>query len=141
MPATLQQAGLLHSSHMVAVMHDSYGLGSPQPQPLTRYELTDEGKKYFKQTPNLFGGKTSDFCYGQEKVDSIVKWTEPMTMGPYTMTQVTYTYKLENLADWAKRSDIQGAFPNIKTNVDGASKTEASAELQLTNKGWEVPGQ
>lgn len=74
-------------------------------------------------------------------VDSIVKWTEPMTAGAYSQTEVTYTYKLVNLAAWAGRSGMQRAFPDIRTTIGGASKTDQIAGLQLTNKGWEVAEQ
>ena len=74
-------------------------------------------------------------------VDSIVKWTEPMTTGPSSESEVTYTYKLVNLAAWAEQPGMQRAFPDIRTTISGASKTDRIAGLQLTNKGWEVPEQ
>ena len=39
---------------------------------IKRYALTDEGKKYFRQTPGIFG-PTGSFCYGRKAVDLIVK--------------------------------------------------------------------
>jgi hypothetical protein len=45
-----------------------------------------------------------------------------------------------NLAACANRADIQQAFPDILTTIGGASKTSLVIGLQLTNKGWEVPG-
>jgi hypothetical protein len=114
--------------------------GSTPPQPVERYELTAEGKKYFQEIPGLLG-QTSAFCYGQKTVDSIVKWTEPVTMGAFSQTEVTYTYRIVNLASWAERPDVQKAFPDIETTVSRVSKTKQVAGLQLTNQGWEVPGQ
>lgn len=136
--AALEQAALVHSTATVAAIPGIFGPGAPRP--VKRYELTDEGKRYFKQTPGIFG-KTGSFCYGQKTVDTIVKWTEPMTMGAFSQTEVTYTYKIVNLAGWAERPDVQRAFPNIGTTVSVASKTNQVAGLQLTNQGWEVPGQ
>lgn len=81
---------------------------------MKRFELTDEGEKYFRQIPGIFE-KDGEFCYGQEVVDSIVKWTEPMTMGPSSQSEVTYTYKLVNLAAWAEQPGLQRAFPDIRT--------------------------
>jgi hypothetical protein len=105
-----------------------------------RYALTPEGKKYFQELPNPLG-QASAFCYGQKTVDSIVKWTEPMTMGAFSQTEVTYTYRIVNLAGWAERPDVQRVFPDIGATVSGASKTNQVVTLQLTNQGWEVPGQ
>jgi hypothetical protein len=139
--AALEQAGLLQSSNTTAVVHGMLDAlrGSTPPQPVKRYELTTEGKKYFQQVPGLFG-QTYGLCYGQKTVDAIVKWTEPVTTGASSQTEVTYTYKIVNLAGWAERQDVQRAFPIIHATLTGASKTTEIAGLQLTNKGWEVPG-
>ena len=90
--ATLEQAGLLQSSSTTAVVHGMLDAlrGSTQPQPVKRYELTTEGKKYFQQVPGTFG-QTNGLCYGQKTVDAIVKWTEPVTAGASSQTEVTYT--------------------------------------------------
>jgi hypothetical protein len=140
--ATLEQAGLLQSSSTTAVVHGMLDAlrGSTPPQPVKRYELTTEGKKYFQQVPGTFG-QTNGLCYGQKTVDAIVKWTEPVTAGTSSQTEVTYTYKIVNLAGWAERPDVQRAFPIIQATLAGASKTTEIAGLQLTSKGWEVPGQ
>ncbi len=136
--AALERAGLVRSSNIVAATPGLFGPGSPRP--VKRYELTGEGERYFQQSPGVFG-QTAGFCYGEKTVDSVVKWTEPMTMGSYSQTTVTYTYKIEDLAPWAKRPDVQGVFGDIRTTVSGVSKSNEIAGLQLTNQGWEVPGQ
>ena len=140
--AVLEQAGLVHGSDTTAVVHGMLDAvrGSTPPQPVKRYELTAEGKKYFQEIPGTLG-QTNGFCYGQKSVDSIVKWTEPSTAGAYSQTKVTYTYKILDLAGWAERPEIRQTFPDIRTTIDGASKTTQTAGLQLSNKGWEVPGQ
>jgi hypothetical protein len=140
--AALEQAGLLQSSSTTAVVHGMLDAlrGSTPPQPVKRYELTTEGKKYFQQVPGTFG-QTNGLCYGQKTVDAIVKWTEPVTAGASSQTEVTYTYKIVNLAGWAERPDVQRAFPIIQATLTGASKTTEVAGLQLTSKGWEVPSQ
>jgi hypothetical protein len=140
--AALEQADLLHATDTTAVVH---GLldplrGSTSPQPVKRYELTADGRKYFKQIPGTLG-QTSGFCYGQKTVDAIVKWTEPTTVGTPSQTEVTYTYKIVASASWAEQPEVQQAFSDIRTTVTGASKTTEVAGLQLTSKGWEVPGQ
>ncbi len=136
----LQQAGLVSETDTTAVVH---GLldplrGSTPPQPVKRYQLTADGQKYFQQVPSTFG-QTGGFCYGQKSVDSIVKWSDPVTAGGTSETEVTYTYKIVNLAPWTQRSDIQQAFSDIRAVVGGASKMNQAAALQLTNNGWEIP--
>jgi hypothetical protein len=104
------------------------------------YELTAERLKYLQQIPGTFG-TSSGFCYGRKAVYSIVKWTEPMAMGGYSQTEVTYTYKIVDTASWAERPDVQHAFGDIRTTLSGVSKASQDVGLQLTNQGWEVPGQ
>lgn len=139
--AVLEQAGLVHSSSTTAVVHGMLDplRGSTPPQAVKRYELTAEGKKYFQQVPGTLG-LSSGFCYGQKGVDSIVKWTEP-TVGTSSQTEVTYTYKIVDPANWAERPETQQAFPDIRTTMNGASRTTEVVGLQLTSAGWEVPGQ
>ena len=137
----LEQAGLVNASDTMAVVHGMLDplRGSTPPQPVKRYELTVDGKKYFQQIPGTFG-QTGGFCYGQKSVDSIVKWTEPTT-GTTSQAEVTYTYTIVDPASWAERPEVQQAFSDIRTTINGASKTPEVAGLQLTSNGWEVPGQ
>ncbi len=136
--AALEEGGLVHSSDTIAASSGILGLNLSRR--VRRYELTDEGKKYFQEIPGVFG-QTGSFCYGEKTVDSIVRWTEPMPMEGYTRTEVTYTYKIVNLALWAERPDVQHAFGDIRTTLNGVSKANQDAGLQLTNQGWEVSGQ
>jgi hypothetical protein len=63
--AAMEQAGLVHLSDTTAVVHGMLDppQGSTPPQPVKRYELTPEGKKYFQELPNPLG-QASAFCYG-----------------------------------------------------------------------------
>jgi hypothetical protein len=138
--AALEEADLVHSTNTTAVVHGMLDAlrGSTPPQPVRRYELTDQGKQYYRQIPSTFG-QNGIFCYGRKTVDSIVKWTEPATMEGTSQSEVTYTYKIADLAPWAKRPDVQREFGDIRTTVNGISKANEIAGLQLANKGWEVP--
>lgn len=138
--AALGYAGLVHATDTTEVVHGMLDplRGSTPPQPVKRYELTEEGKEYFRQIRGALG-QTSGFCYGQKSVDAIVKWTEPAIVGPSSQVEVTYTYRIMNLAGWAQRPEVQQAFPDIRTTINGASKTAEVVGLQLTNKGWKVP--
>lgn len=139
--AALQQAGLVSEADTTAVVHGMLDAlrGSTPPQRVRRFQPTAEGQKYFQEVPGTFG-QTSGLCYGQKTLDSVVKWGEPVTTGGYSEAEVTYTYKIVNLASWAERPDIQQAFPDIGATVGGALKTNQTAALQLTNDGWEVSG-
>jgi len=136
--AALEATGLVRSSDTVAAAPGIFGPGAHRR--VKRYAPTEEGKKYLQQVPAVLG-RSAGFCYGDKTVDSIVKWTEPVTMGAYSQTEVSYTYKIANLAPWAERSDVQREFGDVRTTVNGISKSNEIAGLQLTNRGWQVPGQ
>ncbi len=93
----------------------------PEPEKVTgdvgAYQLTTEGQKYFQQIPGTFG-QTGGLCYGRKAVDSVLKWTDPVTTGGRSQTEVSYTYKIVNLAGWVGQPRIQQAFPNIKATVE-----------------------
>lgn len=135
----LQQAGLVSESDTIAVVHGMLDAlrGPAPPQLVRRYQLTAEGRKYFQQVPGSVG-PVGGFCYGQKRVDSITNWTQPEAGS--SQAEVTYTYKVVNLASWAERTDVQQAFFDIRSTIDGASKANQTAGVQLTNRGWEVPG-
>jgi hypothetical protein len=135
--AVLDRAGLVRSSDTIAATPGIFGPSAPRR--VKRYEPTDDGKKYFQQVSVVLG-QSAGFCYGNKTVDAIVKWTEPVTMGTSSQTEVTYTYKIADLAQWAQRPDVQREFGDVRTIVGGISKSNEIAGLQLTNQGWEVPG-
>jgi len=138
--AALQQTGLVSETDTTAVVHGMLDAlrGSGPPQQVRRYQLTAEGQKFFQQVPGTLG-PTSGFCYGQKTVDSIIKWTDPVTVDGNSRTEVIYTYEVANLAPWAERPEIQQVFPDIGAMINGASKANQTVGLTLTDKGWEVP--
>ena len=137
--AVMEQAGLLRETDTTAVVHAMLEplRGPTPPQPVRHYEHTAEGTKYVRQIPSALG-QTNALCYGQEVVGAISNWTLPPT-GPNTQADVTYTYKIVNLAEWAQRSDVQRAFPDIGATIAAASKMNQTIGVQLTNQGWTVP--
>jgi len=135
----LEHAGLVQSVNTTAVvqnMANALSLSPHKPEPVKRYTVSSEGEKYLQKI--LEGaGRFDGFCYGHEKVASIVNWTEPQTQGSYTETTVVYTGKVPDLAAWAKLPEMEQAFPSIKTTLDDMEKNQTVA-LHLTNKGWVV---
>ena len=45
-----------------------------------------------------------------------------------------------NLADWAKKPEVQAAFPVVKSILDGAGSKESKHAIKLTSQGWEAKG-
>jgi hypothetical protein len=134
--AVLEQAGLVQSTETVATVPEIFGPSIQRR--VKRYQPTAIGRQYLQQVQAPLG-QSAGFCYGTKTVDSIIRWTEPAMIGPAPQSEVTYTYKISNLAPWAQRADVQNQFNDIRATVAGISKTDELAGLQLTNQGWEIP--
>lgn len=139
--SALEQVGLVQSVIATAVVRslaNSLSLSPQKPVPVKRYTVSAEGQKYFQKVLDV-SGRLDGFCYGHEKVASIVNWTEPETQGSYTETTVTYTGIIPDLAAWAKLPGVQQSFPSIQTTLNAVRQNQTVA-LHLTNKGWVVSG-
>ena len=61
-------------------------------------------------------------------------WTQP---DPAThRSQVTYTYRVDELASWAKESDVRRAFPEIDAATREAGETKLHVVLEQRPDGW-----
>jgi len=98
------------------------------------YDLTDMARQYIKNTTST--GRV-DLCWGKKRVDKVVKWIGPRVSGDYQEALVIHTYKVVDIVDWAKRPDMQAAFPTIKEAIDEAGKEEVGHPVVLTSVGWE----
>jgi len=139
--AALENAGLVRS-HEMETEYTPPLSSRPVKTKVLRYELTDSGKTFYreKDRPALAGNKLvqGDLCYGQQTLDRIVKWDGPTSVGESKQASVFYTYKIDNLAEWAKNPDIQRVFPGVVSTIDGAGKTVMNQALTLTSQGWEA---
>lgn len=114
---------------------------------IKRYTLTEAVKPFYREKKRrsikLNGtGKAQKgkLCWGKKVLDKVIKWEGPIKLGDYQEANVIYTYRVEQLADWAKRPEIQAAFKVIKVILDGASKEKDEHAVKLTSQGWEALG-
>jgi hypothetical protein len=139
--AALEKIGLVRSQETETEVTPLSGTRPVKVKAL-RYELTDAGKKFYREKEALgsVGEKNirGDICFGQQALDSVIKTEGPITVGDRKEMTLYYTYKIENLADWAKNPDIQKAFPGIVSTLNGAGKTQLNQNLTLTDQGWEA---
>ena len=139
--AALEKAGLVRS-HEAEIEITPLSGARPVKSKVLRYELTDDGKKFYqeKEVPGLIGQKESrgDICFGQQALDTVVRTEGPIAVGDKKEMTLYYTYKIENLADWAKTPDVQNVFPGIVSTINGAGKTTLNQNLILTDHGWEA---
>ena len=146
--AALEAAGLVKGEDTeVDIMGFMDNKPTGRKAKVKRYTLTDAAKP-FAQEKNVdsigLNGKTTvkqtDLCWGKKALDKIVKREGPMKFGDYQEAGITYTYKVNNLADWAKKPDVQAAFPFVKSVLDSAGSKESKHAVKLTSQGWEAKG-
>ncbi len=139
--AALEKIGLVRSQE-IETNFTPFSNTSPVKTMVLRYELTEEGKKFYreKELPGLAGEKEirGDICFGQQALDTVIKTEGPIIVGDKKEMTLYYTYKIENLADWAKNPDVQKTFPGIVSTINGAGKTQINQNLILTDQGWEA---
>ncbi|ALR03212.1 hypothetical protein OY18_13010 (plasmid) [Xylella fastidiosa] len=112
-----------------------------------RYALTDAAKPFERQQGVErvdLNGRTketqTDLCWGKKALDKVVKWEGPMKFGDYQEANVKYLYKIDGLADWAKKPEILAAFPYVGQITEDAGKKEQQHGVKLTSVGWEAKG-
>jgi hypothetical protein len=141
--AALEKAGLVRS-HETETEYTPPLSSRPVRAKVLRYELTDTGKTFYREKGGLDLGRNKhvqgDLCYGQQALDKIIKWEGPTAVGDAKEASVFYTYKIDNLAEWAKNPDIQRVFPGVASTINGAGNTQMNQALILTNQGWQAKG-
>lgn len=145
--AVLESVGLVKGEDATVEGKSWSGQPSGMQFKVKRYTLTDVAKKYVreKDVENIgMDGrsmtKQSDLCWGKKALAKVVKWEGPMKLGDYQEARVTYTYKLNDLADWAKNPEIQTVFPVVGRIVQGENTLEEKHGVKLTSEGWEALG-
>lgn len=136
--AALERVGLVRSQNAEAEFTTLSG--RPATAKVLRYELTDEGKKFYREKDVVGLGPNKealgDICFGQQTLDKVSKTEGPNKIGDTTGATIYYTYRIDNLADWANNPDIQKVFPGIIGTLNGAGKTTINQALVLTAQGW-----
>lgn len=112
-------------------------LGKPETQYFAHASLTATGRAVYRVIPSTFLGDRAGFCYAQKHLVSIDNFTEPADAFGQMASDVHYTWKLGEVADWAKNPKLQQVDPEIARNVDEVAKPVTdSMGMVLTNKGW-----
>lgn len=113
--------------------------GKTRTQILTSFDLTEEGKKYYRKdaVKNLAGDDMGGFCAGKAKVEKINQFSEPADMFGAKISRVSYSYSVSDLPGWAKDSEVAGSVEQLKKDVASEkAPVNENAVLVLTNNGW-----
>jgi hypothetical protein len=140
----LEKIGLTKSSIVTVDARDE-DTGTTSKIKVMRFELTDEGKKYYlaktmdrKTSDGSVQTVKGDFCAARLSLDKVVGWEPPKKQedGKQT-TIVTYTFNVDP-APWTANPDIQKVFPVVAYIVQGAKKVQLKEPFILTPAGWQA---
>jgi hypothetical protein len=101
-----------------------------------RYIMTDAAKPYL----HAKAGKQPRICWGRKSLSKVIRWADPAKVGDHEESSVIYTYKLSNVADWARKPQVKEAFPELGRNIDGERSQKEKMYVKLTPNGWEAFG-
>lgn len=103
------------------------------------FDLTEEGKKYFKQNVSeTMGGKTrGGFCFGKATVKEIGQFSEPSDMFGQRISRVNYTYEVSDFPEWAKSPEVVEVIKDLKIDIESSTTPIKKLDvLVMTNNGW-----
>jgi hypothetical protein len=137
----LEKVGLVKSSVAMVDLKDPEA-GTSTAVKVTRYDLTEDGKKYYltKETRGLASdgagkGPQGDFCAAKLTLDKIVGWEERKADSGRRETLVTYTYKVD-AAPWARDAEVQKVLPMVARIVRGAGVEQLTESFRMSDQGW-----
>jgi hypothetical protein len=130
----LEHAGLVSAS--AAKVEDAKDGEQPTEIAVTRYVLTEEGKKYVHTRE-----AQPDFCAARLTLDKLVGWEARKDKDgkDASAVVVTYTYKVD-AAPWTGDADVRKAFPMVDRVVRGAGTMQLKQNFKRTEGGWEPEG-
>ncbi len=124
----LTDAGLLTRN---AQQKKQFIFGSKQ---VNVYDLSSKGRSDW--TPDQTQPGSGNFCFGHRDVSSIDNFTTSNDNNGAQVANVDYHYTISGVADWAKSTEMQTAFPTIQADMSGGKVGQAT--LINTNSGWQV---
>jgi hypothetical protein len=101
-----------------------------------RYTMTDAAKPWLR-TP---AGQQPRMCWGRKSLSKVLRWADPVKVTDHEESSVIYTYKLSDVAGWARKPEIKEAFPVLGRTVDGERAQKEKLYVKLTPQGWEALG-
>jgi hypothetical protein len=110
----------------------------PEPGPFGRanapyitVKVTDKGKPYAKNV-----GRMPSLCFGRLVVDSVDRFSAPTSMMGHTVSEVHYSYHVEDLPDWAHDPRLVAEDAELRQLLRTKQQSDKTV-LVLTDKGWE----
>ena len=123
---TLEDAGLVTSNRVV----------NDQRLVKNTFTLTEDGDESLS-TVYQFRGWRSALCYATPEVARIDTIYALRQQGPQPLADVRFAYRLVDVADWARRDDIQRSYPDVQDILATVGQTRTEQQtVVLTDTGW-----
>ncbi len=100
---------------------------------VNNYDLSDKGRTSW--TPDSSQPGYGNFCYGNREVTSIDNSTLGTNGAGAKTVNITYHYKIGNVAPWANSQEMKTAYPSLAAAL--GSNPSDTATLVMTGDHWE----
>jgi hypothetical protein len=135
----LVKIGMLESNDSIKTIKNIINPKIITKKSAIKYSLTDKGNKVSElvsENSGWFSGETK-FCYGKYEVVNITNFSEPSDFFGQKISNVNYTYRVKDIADWANNDILKSKFSELKRDLNSMDEERGGKEaLILTNKGW-----
>ena len=106
--------------------------------PYVGFKISSEGEKFLRPDEldeGFYRTGTPQLCYATAEVIDVTNFTEPAEKTGVKASNVKFTYKLIDVADWASNPAIVGKYKWLPAKI-AASSLEDDEDMVLTNNGW-----
>ena len=102
------------------------------------YKFTDKGESFLRPASldkRAFSTGARQLCYGTPQVVEIVNFSEPAEAMGAKVSNVQYTYKLVDVAQWASDPALTNQFEWLSERISNQSISKDD-DLVLNSDGW-----
>ena len=102
------------------------------------YKFSNKGESFLRPVSldkGAFSTGARQLCYGTPQVVEIVNFTEPAEAMGAKVSNVQYTYRLVDVAQWASDPALTNQFEWLSERISSDNNAKDD-DLVLTNNGW-----
>lgn len=140
--AALEAAGLIKAEPLKVDVSPLGALWGNQGE-IRRYALTSKAESYAREvktrsvtSPAGQAKRKIALCWGSKRLDRIIHWRAPQGFGH--QAEVTYTYRLDSVAEWALNPAVQDAFPEVRDDFELAGVQRVDHVVKLGGRALEA---
>lgn len=139
----LKRVGMVKEKTLVIGVQPPAGQRQAPPHLTLRFTLSKAAAPFVRTEGD--SGTDADstqqrvaLCWGQMRLQRIVRWEEGADIGQTSRLRVFYLYHLEHVAQWAQDSEIRRQYLSIAETLDGADRIQRHVTVEHSASGWQV---